>query len=177
LNSPLDDNGDGFWPLLQCSQSLHGSVLPLLISSTAFPKFVALFAGGEDPGEPLLLLEHCADGKREIGKIERGEDLARFEALDRSVAFTVRLSIHLDAALRQVDNPVVAHPTARVDALLDGSIFSERRLGHLDDQMGLFGMAALVIAERDHQDVRLWLRDALGREGTLHAYDGTPHQR
>ena len=94
-----------------------------------------------------------ADWHDDVGEIEQRERGVGFETLDDREAFARRLAIHFDAAFGHVDEPVVARAASCVDALLDGAVFSEGRLGDLDDQVRALGVAVIVVGERDDQEI------------------------
>src|SRR4029450_3941141 len=73
----------------------------------------------------------------------QGDGGWRLQPLYRPVAPTVRrrwvwnrIPVHLEAALDEVDDPVVANSGSRVEAALLPAVIIETGFGHLDDQSG-----------------------------------------
>src|SRR5262245_49487491 len=77
--------------------------------------------------------------------------------------------MNLDGAMRDVDDPVVEDPGARIEPRLEFAIGAIGALRDLDDQNGVGGMCVLVRArvEWHHTDVRLRLRVVVERDRQL----------
>src|SRR5919198_580563 len=136
----------------------------------------------ERGGRPRRLRQQISDAHGRGGRSERREVRARGEHLpagvtpaERGGGLGPRLTVYLEDAVLEVEDPVVIEPGSGVETALVLPIEAEARLGHLNGENWTRGMrpAVVVRAPANDGDVRLGLGVLVEPDGPLRA-DGPP---